>query len=304
MNSRRIPVSAGRKERIVSENGFSADEESSLELPASMFHTGDNPEVIPLSTWRPSQDTVETRPAQFTEIDGLAVFEGDIVLGSAENVRHGISDDGRGVGITGEEFRWPRGEIPYVADATVRERVNAAIAHWQQKTPFRFRARKSSDRDSIAFKAGPPTVFQSRVGRQGGEQIVTLGSGCTVGSTIHEIGHAVGLWHEQSREDRNTFVTIVSANIVPEAIHNFDRHVLDGDDLGGYDYGSIMHYPRKAFSKNGQDTIVPTKVGAVIGQRDGLSKGDIASLRKMYPRLHWPAGDEAETPAEEAATPA
>ena len=64
-----------------------------------------------------------------------------------------------------------------------------------------------------------------------------------------------------------------------------------------------MHYPRKAFSKNGKDTIVPKKAGAVIGQRDGLSKGDVAALRKMYPRLHWPAADEAETPADEVATP-
>ena len=287
----------------MADNGFSADEESSLELPASMFRTGDKPEVFPLSAWRPSQDSVETRPAQFTEIDGLAVFEGDIVLGSAENVRQGISDDGRGVGITGEEFRWPNGVIPYKTEAAVRDRVKAAIAHWQQKTPFRFRARKNNDRDYIVFKAGPAGVCQSRVGRQGKEQIVTLGSGCTVGSTIHEIGHAVGLWHEQSREDRNTFVTIVSANIVPEAIHNFDRHILDADDLGAYDYASIMHYRRDAFTRNGKDTIVPTKPGAVIGQRDGLSKGDIASLRKMYPGLHWPAADEVETPADEVATP-
>lgn len=287
----------------MAENGFGAGEESSLELPASMFHTGDNPEDFVLTTWKPSQDSYVNRPAKFTEVDGLAVFEGDIVIGPADEVRLGISG-GRGVGITGTQFRWPGGVIPYVAEAAVRDRVKAAIAHWQQKTPFRFRAHKVNDRDYIAFKAGPPTVCQSRVGRQGGEQVVTLGSGCTVGSTIHEIGHSAGLWHEQSREDRNTFVTIVAANVIPEALHNFDQHILDGDDLGAYDYSSIMHYPRKAFSRNGKDTIVPKKAGAVIGQRDGLSKGDIAALKLMYPGLAWPPADEVETPADAVVTPA
>jgi hypothetical protein len=46
-----------------------------------------------------------------------------------------------------------------------------------------------------------------------------------------------------------------------------------------------MHYPRAAFSSNGQDTIVPTQEGAQIGQRNGLSAGDIAAVKWMYPAL-------------------
>jgi hypothetical protein len=81
-----------------------------------------------------------------------------------------------------------------------------------------------------------------------GQQTISLGAGCTTGSAIHEIGHAVGLWHEQSREDRDLFVTINWQNIEPGKEHNFDQHITDGDDIGTYDYGSIMHYPRTAFS--------------------------------------------------------
>jgi hypothetical protein len=43
-----------------------------------------------------------------------------------------------------------------------------------------------------------------------------------------------------------------------------------------------MHYPTGAFSKNGEPTIVPTAKGVQIGQREGLSEGDIAAVAKMY----------------------
>ena len=76
------------------------------------------------------------------------------------------------------------------------------------------------------------------------------------------------------------------ANINPIAIHNFDKHILDGKDLGNYDFGSIMHYPATAFSINGQPTI-RVKGGAAIGQRTGLSAGDINAGRLMYPNLDW-----------------
>lgn len=107
-----------------------------------------------------------------------------------------------------------------------------------------------------------------------------------LGSIIHEILHALGFWHEQSRPDRDDHVTIVWENMVSGKENNFAK-MTDVDSLGSpYDYGSIMHYPPWAFSKSGSgNTIVPTRTlepHEVMGQRVRMSDSDIAQLRLLY----------------------
>ena len=74
------------------------------------------------------------------------------------------------------------------------------------------------------------------------------------------------------------------ANIQAGPEHNFYQHITDGDDIGAYDFGSIMHYPRNAFCANGQDTIIPTRRQRTIGQRTALSAGDIAAANSFCPK--------------------
>ena len=122
------------------------------------------------------------------------------------------------------------------------------------------------------------------LGSAGALTRISFPGNCGVGSTIHEIGHAVGFFHEQTRNDRDDFVTINWSNIGQGHKHNFEKYsIATGNDTGPYDFSSIMHYDSFAFSANGEPTIIKVSGETFYANRTALSTGDIAAALFMYP---------------------
>ena len=223
-------------------------------------------------------------------VDGTAVMEGDIVLGPPATLAftYGRPKISTGfvkgaVALADQSHLWPGGEIPYVIDSSVSpkqvQNIQWAIQQVNE-TSLRVRPRTSGDKDYVNFR-DTGNDCSSYLGRIGGSQGIQVG-GCGRGSIIHEMLHAAGFYHEQSRGDRDEYITIMWDEIVPQFKSAFEKRDGRGQDIGAYDYSSVMHYSGKAFSKSGKPTIVPKVPGAPIGQRDGLSQLDKAAIAQLY----------------------
>lgn len=194
-----------------------------------------------------------------------------------------------GVAIAGAEFLWPGRRIPYEIDPAFEdeETILDAIAHWNKNSVIDFEPHQGEEDFVLITRVTGGAV--SEVGRRRGRQIVSLDEKCPVGSVIHELGHSVGLWHEHCRNDRDDWVAVNFRNVRDGCEGNFKQNWIEGpaptEDLGDYDYGSIMHYPSDAFPRNKKIPVITAlhlPDGVTMGQRDGLSDGDIAAVKMLY----------------------
>lgn len=176
--------------------------------------------------------------------------------------------------------------IPYAISSQYehweREAIETAMQSFHSRTCIRFVPRQN-EYDYLMVENGDGCF--SSLGRVGYGQTLSINrDGCLWHGIIqHEILHALGFQHEQTRSDRDYYVRINWDYIDPNMAFNF--YLQDTNNLNTpYDYSSIMHYGRTAFAMyQGVDTITPIPDAYVhIGQRDDLSYWDIQRVNLLY----------------------
>ncbi len=242
---------------------------------------------------------------------GYVVIEGDIQIRLDQYLAMMNGQDSTFGGVS----YWSSGIVPYDfvtsgGGAVSGPNQAAAISAMNaigSRAGVTFRPATGSDVNRIRWQNS--AFNNSPVGLQGGTQIINIFNWNFEIIMCHELYHSLGFWHEQSRTDRGSFVTINNANICGTAgsgacSPNVCQMCSDGTNFvscagnfnitatslayGFYDFDSFMHYGRTAFSCNGGDTItVAAPYNAawqnVIGQRDHFSYYDRITCRGLYP---------------------
>ena len=269
--------------------------------------------------------------------DGALLVQGDIVVGSEDQWC-----EGERARAQGDLWRWPNGVVPYrfglyqenIFSAPVglttmeRNTINVQLTQLDDLVAgLHIRPAVAADTHVIEFRPDPNRPgASSPVGRQPfGTNIVRIGPDFVSPENFvllaHEIMHSLGLRHEQSRTDRDSFVTVNWNNIsgCPEwasssadcgPIHcftdlagcgctqdnvdnnacyfssNFVKHTATAR-IGSYNASSIMHYASALFAKPGRQSMTPVNPATSIfpGTAATLTRGDIETLDAMYPTL-------------------
>jgi len=196
--------------------------------------------------------------------------------------------------ITPYESRlWPNATILYDKNIThpLKNEILSAMTYISSLTNLCFKGVEDEQYKLVFENVEGSEVGGTFEGYWGGlvdEHNVQLGSNASRETIIHELLHTAGLFHEHSRDDRDEYITVNTANILSFAQSQYDNENSGSQDFGeSYDFLSIMHYPPSAHSNGLGPTfsLLPAyaHMEGIVGQANQMSPGDIAAINELYP---------------------
>jgi hypothetical protein len=246
-----------------------------------------------------------------SQLYNLALY-GDIVkpgteiaqctdLNPVTNLPRNTNSSTRAIGVypTGYNL-WAMARFTYDANLSSyqKQKIKQALLNIQAKTNVRFYNatgqpthddKYNIDYPYINFRyIGNKDTSDSNIGRIGGKQNINLADFAFYqpGVIEHEICHALGMMHEQTRNDRDNYVIINTSNLTKKGQDNFAKRKSNYTIRGGYDFNSVMGYSSMTSSTSMvNDTSKPMytkKDGSLIYQGRDLSDNDRSWLNYYY----------------------
>ncbi|HNO80217.1 MAG TPA: M12 family metallopeptidase [Phycisphaerae bacterium] len=192
---------------------------------------------------------------------------------------------------------WPGGIVPYTFDAGVAAGDQTffinVLTTLQGICNVQFITRTTETDYVIVKQSAEAGGNNSKVGKVGGAQDINIWNWDNERIVIHEVMHALGMYHEQSRNDRDSYVRINYENIDDDKEGNFTL-ASGSSTFAPYDFASVMHYPDTNFNVNGNRTLnlisgLAREWQDVVGRTETPSSSDRRTLVSLYGGLPLPA---------------
>jgi hypothetical protein len=217
--------------------------------------------------------------------------------------KHGAGPDS--LGIAYPQYLWPKAngvatvfyQIDSASDPNATPKIQTAISTFNSDFPgiIQWVEWNSSDGPNyVDINLSADNASGECEALEGYEAVpaqpMSGSTTCAVGTILHEMGHIIGLWHEQSRPDRNTYITVNYNNVIKGSWSNFEVDTDNAQIFAPYDYASVMEYPPYSFSRNGGPVIETIPAGIPLSGVEGVpapstvdySATDKETIERLY----------------------